>query len=63
MLQGNDFDAVSSLIYSPEIEWYREDLKKWVQLIVDSSNIEKDTRTGGGNVEITFLLPQIQTQF
>ena len=62
-LQGDEFDTVSNIIFSPQIEWYREDIGKWAQLIIDSSSIEKDTRTGGGNIEITFLLPQIQTQF
>jgi hypothetical protein len=63
MLDSQEYGMLSKLIYSPYIEWYNKDIEKWLTVTVDDSNIEKDTRTGTGSIEITFNLPAPQLLF
>jgi hypothetical protein len=60
---AGEYEIISKIIYSPEIEWYREDIGKWLRLTVDSSIIRRDTRHASGSLEITFNLPEPQIQF
>ncbi|MDR0541043.1 MAG: hypothetical protein LBH19_02395 [Dysgonamonadaceae bacterium] len=63
LLSGREYEALSKIIYSPQIEWYSKDLGKWFTLTIDESSINRDTRNETGSVEITFNLPVPQLQF
>jgi hypothetical protein len=63
MLPADEYEPASKIIYSPEIEWYKEDIGKWVRLTVAGSIIQRDTRHDSGSLEITFNLPEPQIQF
>jgi hypothetical protein len=63
MLSPTEYEALSKIIYSPQIEYYNKDLGKWFTLAIEDSTIIKDTRDVTGSVEITFNLPSPQLQF
>ena len=61
---NNDvFGVLSRLPFSPMIEWYNEELSKWIALGVSKFDGEENTKSNTNNIEITFNLPNINTQF
>ena len=58
-----DYEVLSDIVYSPKIEWYNETLQKWVQVRLDSPTIEKDYDAERADIELTFILPEIQMQY
>lgn len=60
---GDMFNALCRLPFSPMIEWYHEELCKWIALGVSKFDGEENTKSNTGNIEITFNLPNINTQF
>lgn len=62
-LTTNEYESLSKLIYSPQIEWYNEQVGKWITLIVINGGSERDTRATLSEVEFTFKLPTPQVQF
>jgi hypothetical protein len=63
LLSKREYEALSRIIYSPQIEWYCERLEKWFIITIDDSDVTKDTRNETGSIEITFNLPEPQVQF
>ena len=45
------------------IEWYNEELSKWIALGISKFDGQENTRSNTNNIEITFNLPNINTQF
>lgn len=62
-LSSSDYQAISKIIYSPQIEWFNEKLGKWLMLIIDESQNIEDTHSSTHSVEFTFELPKPQLQF
>jgi len=61
---ANDvFSVLSRLPFSPMIEWYNEELSKWIALGISKFDGQENTRSNTNNIEITFNLPNINTQF
>lgn len=63
MLSKEEFDTIYKMPFSPLIEWYNEATRKWVRLSIskfDGSYYSKPETKG---VEVTFVLPNINTQF
>lgn len=64
LLAKEDYLRLSALARAPRIEWYNEDLKAWQVIVLsDDFSTTWNTRNAFGNVEFTFLLPRILTQF
>lgn len=59
----NDYNVLKGLPFSPYIEWYNEALGKWVAVTVAKYDGETITRNNTHDIEITFALPAINTQF
>lgn len=62
-LTSKEYQAISKIIYSPQIEWFNEKLGKWLVLIIDESQNTEDTYNPTHSVEFTFELPKPQLQF
>lgn len=62
-LPTNDYNVLKGLPFSPYIEWYNEDLGKWIAVTVAKHDGERITRNNTHDIEITFALPAINTQF
>ena len=62
-LSINEYECVSRLIYSPDIQWWNESVQNWVTLIIDKGENEDDTNEILKEVEFTFNLPDPQIQF
>lgn len=62
-LNENEYEAVSRIIYSPNIQYYDVNTGKWFKLLIDSGENENDTYSSAKSVEFTFLLPKPQIQF
>lgn len=58
-----DYEVLSDIVYSPKIEWYNETFQKWVQVKLDNPTIEKDYNAERADIELTFILPEIQMQY
>lgn len=63
LLNPNQFEQVSRLIYSPRIEWYNEAASKWLTLLVDKSDNTMGTHQTMRECLFTFTLPTPQLQF
>lgn len=59
----DDYVALRSLPFSPSIEWYNETLGTWIAITVAKYDGEEITRNSTRDIEITFALPAINTQF
>jgi len=60
----NDFDCVSLLVYSPEIQRFNEEVQLWQTIFIDGDGkSENDTHDILKDLEFTFLLPTPQLQF
>jgi len=63
-MNQNDFDCVSLLVYSPNIEWFNESTQMWQTILIDGDGkSEDDTHDILKDLEFTFLLPTPQLQF
>ena len=62
-LSSSDFLAISEMPFSPLIEWWSEKLSRWVRLSVSKFDGTHYTRPETKSVEISFTLPDINTQF
>ena len=62
-LSGSDFLAISEMPFSPLIEWWSERMSRWVRLSVNKFDGSHWSRPETKSVEITFTLPDINTQF
>ena len=62
-LSASDYGAISALPFSPLIEWWSEDLSRWVRLSVSKFDGSHYSRPETRSVEITFTLPAINTQY
>lgn len=58
-----DYEVLSDIVFSPKIEWYNETLQKWIQVKLDNPTIEKDYDAERADIELTFILPEIQMQY
>lgn len=62
-LTANEYDCISKLIYSPQIEWFNEVAQSWQTLIIDKGENENDAHNILNELEFTFILPTPQLQF
>lgn len=62
-LSSSDFLAISEMPFSPLIEWWSEKLSRWIRLSVSKFDGSHYSRPETKSVEITFTLPEINTQF
>lgn len=62
-INREDYEVLSDIVYSPKIEWYNETFQKWVQVKLDNPTIEKDYNAERADIELTFILPEIQMQY
>lgn len=62
-LTANQYEVISKLIYSPDIQAYDTLNQKWYNLIVDGGENQDDTRSSSKSVTFTFMLPQPQIQY
>ena len=62
-LSSSDFLAISEMPFSPLIEWWSERMSRWVRLSVSKFDGSHWSRPETKSVEITFTLPDINTQF
>jgi hypothetical protein len=62
-LTTNEYNCISKLIYSPQIEWFNEVTQSWQTLIIDKGENENDTHNILNELEFTFILPTPQLQF
>ncbi len=58
-----DYEVLSDIVYSPKIEWYNEELQKWIQVKLDNPFLEKDYDAERADIELKFILPEIQMQY
>lgn len=61
-LTAEQYNALSMIPFSPDIQWYCEDLGKWVDLTIDKSETVHETNTPRKEIELTFSLPELQLQ-
>lgn len=61
-LTAEQYNALSMIPFSPDIQWYCEDLGKWVDLAIDKSETVHETNTPRKEIELTFTLPELQLQ-
>lgn len=57
------YKALANMPFSPTIEWYNEQLGQWVEITVSKFDGKCDSDTSSHDLEITFNLPTINTQF
>lgn len=62
-LGKREFDALKRMPFSSLIEWYNEDIGKWIRLAVSKFDGSYFSKTETKGVEVTFSLPNINTQF
>lgn len=64
LLSKDDYRALVALPRSPRIQWYNEELQTWQTIVIaEGFSAAWNTRNGFGNVEFTFALPRLLTQF
>ena len=61
-LTSEQYQALSAIPFSPMIEWFNEDIQKWVRLSIDKEDNTQITRQTRQTIEITFILPQRNLQ-
>lgn len=62
-LSVEEWNVLSLMPMSPQIEWYNEKLKKWQVVNIKKSDTSRDTDRMLLNAEFTFLLPSYDVQF
>lgn len=62
-ISKKEWDVLSLLPLSPQIEWYNEKIDKWLTITVDKSENTINTNRSLHEVEFTFNLPTLQIQF
>lgn len=63
LLNRTDYEAIAAMPFSPLIEYYEEQLDKWIRVAVEKFDGETDTKGEMFSVEISFTLPNINTQY
>lgn len=64
LLSKDDYRALAALPRSPRIQWYNEELQAWQTIVIaEGFSATWNARNAFGNVELTFALPRILTQF
>lgn len=64
LLSKDDYRALAALPRSPRIQWYNEELQTWQTIVIaEGFSATWNNRNGFGNVEFTFALPRLLTQF
>ena len=64
LLSKDEYCTLAALPRSPRIQWYNEELQAWQTIVVaEGFSAAWNSRNGFGNVEFTFALPRILTQF
>ncbi len=64
LLSKDEYRALAALPRSPRIQWYNEELQAWQTIVVaEGFSATWNSRNGFGDVEFTFALPRILTQF
>lgn len=64
LLSKDDYRILAALPRSPRIQWYNEELNTWQTIVIaESFSATWNTRNGFGNVEFTFAMPRLLTQF
>lgn len=58
-----EWDILSLLPMSPQIEWYNEKLNKWQVINIKKGDSSRDTDRTLLSIEFTFLLPAFEVQF
>lgn len=58
-----DYESLRWMPLSPSIEWYNEANGKWVALTIAEYNGVRNTKSHTHNIEITFDLPALNTQY
>lgn len=61
-LTNNEYDVISQLIYSPKIQYYNSITNKWVGLLLNDAEVEKNTNEFKQALEFKFIMPQPQIQ-
>lgn len=62
-LRKADFEALRMLPLSPLVEWWNEQTQSWVRLTVEEYDMSYGTRQALHDIEATFALPRLYTQF
>lgn len=60
---NGDYTPLSKLPFAPTIEWFNEATGRWIALTVSKFDGSYDTKDETHDIEITFSLPDINTQF
>lgn len=64
LLSKEDYRTLAALPRSPRIQWYNEELQAWQTIVIaEAFSSSWNSRNGFGNVEFTFALPTVLTQF
>lgn len=62
-LNSNEYEALKDIIYSPRVEYYNEELGKWIEVQIDDVELSNDTRSFVHGLALNFLLSTRQMQF
>lgn len=62
-LDNTEFEALSLIQLSPIVEWYNESAGRWINILVDKAELARNTSSDRHALEITFKLPELNTQF
>lgn len=62
-LSKREWEELTLISISPDIEWYNEKLGMWQNVTVSKAENVMDTDMGLHSLELTFNLPTLQTQF
>lgn len=62
-LNNNEYEALKDIIYSPRVEYYNEELQKWIEVQIEDVELTSDKRSFVHGLELSFLLPTRQMQF
>jgi len=62
-LTKEEYTALSLISDSPMIQWYNEEISKWITLTIDQAENVRSTRSNVNSIELLFTLPRRNTQF
>lgn len=56
LINANEWECISRILYSPRIERYDPHTGKWFTLMLEKGNAEKNTASPTGEIQLTFSL-------
>ena len=62
-LTVSEYNILSLVGDSPDIQWFNETTQKWVAVTIEQSENSRNTRSKRCSVEFKFILPKRNTQF